>query len=143
MVFAIDFDGTLVEQDKPYADTWSEPKLKPGAVQALVALKAAGHVLVLWSGRNNKSRVTLAELDPLVRAGVRPDRLTDASRQIEADRYRQMTHFIEQTLPGLFDAIDDGRCGKIAADVFVDDKAIQFGGAGGATWADIARTYGE
>jgi len=143
VIFAIDFDGTVVEQDKPYADVYSPLVLKPGAREALESLKRAGHTLVLWSGRNNRSRMTLAELDPLVRAGLKVDRLSDESRQLEADRWRQMLAFVASELPGVFDAVDDGRQGKMSADVYIDDKAVRFGGPGGVTWADLAESYGE
>lgn len=142
MIIALDFDGTLVERGV-YADTTSPLQLKPGAREALAAMKQAGHHLVLWSGRANRSLMYLPEFDPLVRAGVIGDASTDETRQLHADRYRQMLAFVASELPGVFDAVDDGRCGKLEADLYIDDRAIQFGGANGSNWADIAALYGE
>lgn len=143
MIIAIDFDGTVVEQDGKYSDTKSPLKLKPGAREALESLKRAGHVLLLWSGRNNRSRQYLPEFDPLVRTGDVGRYPTDESRMIEANRYRQMVEFCDSQLPGIFNAIDDGRQGKPAADLFIDDKAIRFGGPDGMEWKEIAGLYGE
>lgn len=139
MIIAIDFDHTLVE-DSAY-DASSPLKLKPRAREALLALKRAGHLLVLWSGRSNRSLMYLAEFNPLVRAGVLGDASTDETREIHANRYRQMLEFIERELPGIFDAIDDGRQGKVEADMYVDDRALSFGP--GTSWRDIELLYGE
>lgn len=143
MIIAIDFDDTLVERGPAYSDTKTPLVLKPGAREALESLKRAGHVLLLWSGRNNRSRQFLPEFDPLVRSGDVGRYPTDESRKIEADRYRQMVHFCDSSLPGIFNAIDDGRQGKPAADIFIDDKGIRFGGPDGMEWPEIAALYGD
>lgn len=140
MIIAIDFDGTLVERG-PY-DATTPLVLKRGAKMALVSLKRAGHILVLWSARTNRALLYNSEFDPLVRAGVVGDAQDDATRELHADRLRQMYHFVETQLDGLFDAIDDGRQGKIEADVYIDDRSIGFG-MRGIDWPEIAGLYGE
>ena len=42
MRVGIDFDGTVVSQDRPYADVVSPLEFVPGAKEGLLALKAAG-----------------------------------------------------------------------------------------------------
>jgi hypothetical protein len=125
--------------EKPYADTTTPLKLKPGALNALRRLKLAGHVLVLWSGRSNRALMYDPEFDPLVRAGLRPNIWYDGSRELHADRWREMLAFVEKEMAGIFDAIDDGRCGKLEADHYIDDRAIAFGET---TWLQIVDLYG-
>lgn len=79
------------------------------------------------------------EFDPLVRAGFRPSTWFDGSRELHADRYREMLEFVEREMSGVFDAIDDGRCGKLEADHYIDDRAISFGET---TWLQIVDLYG-
>lgn len=135
------FDGTIVSEERPYNDLITPLEMMPGARDALLALKAAGHLLVLWSARSNRAGMYLAEFDPLVRAGKIADARTDATRELHAARYRQMLEFVERELPGVFDAVDDGRCGKIYADLYIDNKALGFNR--GVSWPAIARTYGD
>lgn len=146
MIVCIDFDSTIVRQDQPYNDTTSPLQFMPGARPALAALKAAGHALVLWSSRANLALRENPELDPLVRAGVRKfnPRHWKASVEINRKRYDQMVEFVARELPGIFDAIDDGRCGKFAADLYIDDRALTFGHRlAGLDWSEIAHIYGE
>ena len=138
MIIAVDFDNTIVV-DKAYADVTTPLQFKPGARAALRRMKAAGHVLVLWSGRSNRALMYDPEFDPLVRAGIRSGEWNDAARELHAERYREMLEFVARELPGVFDAIDDGRCGKLEADRYIDDRAISFGGV---TWLEIAERYG-
>lgn len=145
MRFAIDLDDTLVEQEHPYDDFTSPLKLKPGAREALLALKRSGHVLLLFSARASRALLFDPDLDPLVRAGARKvDRAKwQAQLPIHWGRYRQMIEFVAQELPGIFDAIDDGAQGKPSVDYFIDDKSIRFGaGFGGVSWPQIAKLYG-
>ena len=146
MIIAVDWDGTCVEQDRPYDDVKTPPKLRPGAKAALAALKRAGHVLVLWSARASPALRTNPSLDPLVRAGVRKVHLGEwqRSRAVNEARYQQMLGFVRRELPGVFDAIDDGAAGKLpGVDLFVDDRAVRFGYAvGAAGWPEIAEMYG-
>jgi hypothetical protein len=147
MVIAVDWDGTIVEQDgRTYADVTSPFKLMPGALDALRALKSAGHKLILWSGRANHALRFDPMLDPLVRAGVKKvdmARWETGSRDLNQARFDQMVSFAETELDGIFDAIDDGKVGKVSADLYIDDRALRFGvGLSGARWADIAKQYG-
>ncbi len=141
MYIAVDFDNTLVAQ-APYDDV-TPLTLMPGAPAALQALKLAGHVLLLWSARASRSLLFDPRLDPLVRAGVRRVSLEqwEASRELHLNRYKQMLAFVEQYLPGMFDAIDDGAGGKPQVDMFIDDKAFKFGS--GTGWYEIIRYYGS
>lgn len=151
MIIAVDFDNTVVEQDgRLYADVTTPLRLLPGAKEGLLALKAADHVLVLWSGRANRALRFDPRLDPLVKAGVRRqyseadlDRWRNDSMPLNQARYQQMLDFVTAELPGVFAAVDDGEVGKITADLYMDDRAVRFGrGLGGARWIDIAKTYG-
>jgi hypothetical protein len=143
VIVCVDFDGTIVERDRmPF-------RFLPGAVDGLRALKRAGHVLVLYSARANRAVRYNPELDPLVRAGIRPVPSDEEWPNVAAAHealYRQMCRFVAVALPGLFDAIDDGEAGKPICDVLIDDRSINPVSAGGpfsSGWAMVARTYGE
>jgi hypothetical protein len=143
MIFCLDFDGTLVEQG-PY-DATTPLVLLPGAREALLSLKAADHLLVLWSARANLALREDPMLDPLVRAGAK--RLNRAqwerSKEVHRARYQQMITFVDAELPGIFDAIDDGRAGKLEADLYVDNRALRYGfGLDAVGWSAIAARYG-
>lgn len=142
MIGAIDFDGTVVQQDHSYDDLGSPLILLPGAKDGLRSLKRAGHVLLLWSARANRALLYDPDLDPLVRAGVRKVHRAawEKAQPLHWRRYEQMVEFVRENLPGYFDAVDDGLAGKPVVDFFVDDRAIQFRSGG---WPAIARTYGE
>lgn len=147
MVLAIDFDATVVVQEgRSYEDVTTPLQFMPYAKQALTALKQAGHVLLLYSARANRALLEDPEYDPLVRAGKRK---VDAeawrrSQKINLQRYKQMVEFVHRELPGIFDAVDDGRQGKPCVDLFIDDRAVKFGfGATAFSWPWIARMYGE
>jgi len=147
MVVAVDFDGTIVVQDgRPYADVTSPFQLILGAREGLRALKAAGHTIILWSGRANLALRRNALLDPLVRAGKKKpltgEKLARNYKLNEA-RYQHMLAFARDHLAGLVDAVDDGTCGKVSADLFIDDKALRLGpGNSAVTWADVVRRHG-
>lgn len=130
MKICIDFDATLVDASHPYSDLKTPLKFLPGAKEGVLALKAAGHLLILWSGRANKALLYDPKLDPLVRAGKKkaptPEQW-ESSYKINWERYKQMLVFVEKELPGVFDAIDDGACGKVSADMYLDDRAMRFG----------------
>ena len=146
MKFAIDFDGVVAEQDRPYDDVTTPLKFVPGAREGLQALRRAGHLLVLWSGRASRALLADPELDPLVQAGaVRSNREAWlSSRAVHLARYEQMIRFVEEELPEIFDAVDDGTAGKPLVDVILDDKAMKFGrSSGGLGWSTIAQFYGE
>jgi hypothetical protein len=146
VIVAVDYDGTVVEQDgRRYADLETPPRLMPGAREGLMALKRAGHTLVLWSARANRALLFNPLLAPLVRSGSQRvnQRGWELARRVHVERYRQMVEFVERELPGVFDAVDDGSCGKLEADLYLDDRAVRFGrGAGALTWPELAREYG-
>ena len=147
MIFGIDFDGTLVDDKRRrFADTTTPLRLMPGARDALVALKHAGHKIIVISGRANRALREDPMLDPLVRAGARRvDRKEwEKARPIHEARYRQMLEFIEREVGHLVDAVDDGTQGKPIVDVWIDDKALRFGGGtDGYTWADVRDMFGH
>jgi hypothetical protein len=147
VVIAIDFDGTLVEDDRPYEDTFTPLVLKPNARTALAMMKAAGHTLILYSARANRAMLFNPELNPLVRNGYQGDPSGSPfwawSQEVHWARWFQMIDFLATELPGVFDAIDDGAQGKPQADLFIDDKAVRFGqGIGAFNWEQLARLFG-
>lgn len=143
MLIAVDFDGVVVRAQRPFADVTTPLEFMPFAKEGLESLKRAGHTLLLYSARSNRALLYTPEWDPLIRAGVRrPNEAAWAhGRQLHQARYRQMVEFCEQSLPGLFDAIDDGLQGKPLADVFIDDRAVEFG-VGARGWSDLMSIYG-
>jgi len=147
MVFAVDFDGTVVSDARPYADTETPLVFIPGAREALLALRRAGHTLLLWSARSSPALIDDPALNPLVRVGAVPESRArwEAMRHVHLARLAQMLAFVERELPEVFDAIDDGRGGKpVGVDFFLDDKALRLGrGTGGFGWGEIAEMYGE
>jgi hypothetical protein len=146
VIVAVDLDSTLVDEwGRKFSDTTSPLKLMGGARKALQAMKAAGHVVLLYSARSNRALRVDPELDPLVRAGVvRLDRKAwEAEQPLHEARYQQMVQFAATQLKGLVDAVDDGAQGKPVADLFIDDRALRFGGGvDGHSWFDIARQFG-
>lgn len=146
MLLAIDFDNVIVNSKRRnYADTVTPFEFMPGAKEGLLALKRAGHTLLLYSARSNRALLYTPEWDPLVRAGVkRPHEVTWAnSRTLHWARYKQMLDFVAKELPAVFDAIDDGMQGKPMADVFIDDRALTYGQAADRIgWEQIAQLYG-
>ncbi len=146
MVIAVDFDGTIVSQDRPYADVKSSLEFMPYAKEGLQALKRAGHMILVYSARANRALLVDPELDPLVRAkkkSVNKERW-EASRGLHWARYHQMVEFIKENLSEEVDAIDDGQQGKPQAAVFIDDRALRFGSTlGGHGWKSIAEKYGN
>lgn len=146
MFIAIDFDNTIVRQDRPYDDTETPLEFVEGAEHGIRALKRAGHVLLLWSGRACRSLLVDPSLDPLVRAGARRIDMEQwkKSQVINIARHKQMLDFVAEKLPGVFDAIDDGAAGKPSVQMFIDDRARCLGrGAGGLTWEQITDLYGS
>lgn len=142
MIIAVDFDGTIVKHN--HHET-NPDKLEPvpGAVDALKALKRAGHTLILWSTRANRALRDDPELDPLVRAGVRKvDRAHwEKHKHKHEKRYEAMVKWVRLNLPGVFTAIDDGRQGKPDVDLFIDDKGVSPMEARGG-WSAVAQRYG-
>jgi hypothetical protein len=143
---AIDWDGTIVKMDRPYNDLETPPQFMDGAERALRSLKAAGHILLLWSARSSRALLFDPLLDPLIRSGAVPldmDRWR-SSQALNVARHRQMLDFVAERLPNVFDAIDDGAGGKPSVDTFIDDRALRLGdGMGGVGWHSIAEMYGD
>lgn len=144
LVIAVDYDGTLTQLggDPLVAQPWL-----PGAIDGLLALKRAGHTLILWSARANRALLLDPQNDALVRAGKRA---VDQPRWAAAvpthsARLQAMIRRVRIELPGVFDAIDLGHAGKPDVDLFIDDKAwgADFSlPAAERTWAHIARVHG-
>lgn len=146
MIIAIDFDGTIVEErGRAYDDLTTPLELMEGARAALLALLREGHTLVLYSARANLALRRDWRLNPLWRDGkVRFNRqLIESSYSLNEARFQQMLRFVEKELSGVFAAIDDGSVGKFSADVYIDDKAVNYGTGIGLSWDRIAVIYGQ
>lgn len=147
MRIAVGFDGVIVEREgRLYHDTTTPLVLVPGAREGLAALKAAEHLVIVSSTRANLALREDPMLDPLVRAGAVPlDRTAWArARPIHVARYEQMVRFVDAQLAGLVDAVDDGRQGKVSADLYLDSQAVRLarGGPGAQGWDAIAALWG-
>ena len=146
MIICIDFDSTLVDEwGRKFSDVTTPFKLMGSARKALEGMRAAGHHVVVYSARANRALREDPMLDPLARVGaVKVDIVQWTKEQpLHEARYRQMVQFCETSLRGLVDAVDDGRQGKPVADVYIDDRALRFGGGvDGHNWFDIARQFG-
>jgi len=142
LYIAVDYDGTIVRDDRPYDDVTTPPIFMPGAKTALHSLKRAGHKILLWSARSSPALIIDPKLDPLVKAGIKPENRLEWERRkhIHVARHEHMLAFVAEQLPGVFDAIDDGHGGKPLVHLFIDDKALRMTRSG---WLDVARTYGE
>lgn len=131
---------------RPYADVSTPLRFMPGAREGLIALKTAGHELLLYSARANRALRVDPALDPLVVAGKRRVNrpVWTADRVLHEARYQQMLEFVARELPGVFDAVDDGQQGKPCADLFIDDRCLRYGdGPLSVDWNGIARFHGE
>ena len=116
MTIAVDFDGTIVTHHYPYIGD-----LQPGAKEALQALKDAGHTIVIWSCRSNRDRNSPYNM---VESGLNPP-------------YWEMVDFLNTNkIP--YDVVDDGTCGKIHADLYIDDRAVPYDGSWGHVLTTIA-----
>lgn len=140
MKIAVDFDGTIVDDSHAYDDLETPLKFLPGARGGLLRLKAAAHVLVLYSGRANRWLFSNPEMDPFVIAGLKVvDRKRWAqSAELNAARYRQMIEFTNRELPGVFSLIWEHQ-GKPSVDLFIDDRSADFRRNG---WRGIIHQHG-
>ncbi len=143
MRLVLDFDGTIVRDDRDYDDTETPLVLQHGAREALRSLARAGHTLILCSGRANKSLRTDWRLNPMWRDGKVPFdvRRWERSQPINEARYQQMLRFVALELPDIFAMVDDGAQGKVSGDVYVDDKGLRYSSSFG--WPEIAVAFGE
>ena len=87
---AIDYDGTIT------ADFYK-------ARQAISLLREQGHVIIIWSSRNNSRQ--------------HPGRSAELMEEMK-------TNLAFYQIP--YDEIDDGTTGKFHAQVYIDDKAWRF-----------------
>lgn len=119
LILGVDFDETLVERGPPIS--W-----RPQAREVLKALRAAGHQLVLYTGRATprhalgESPAARLEADEFWRTGQAP-----ADMDLHWRMYADMRDFLQRE--GCWDLFDVvwQRAGKPAmCDYFIDDKAI-------------------
>lgn len=101
MIIAIDFDGTIVENQFPEIG-----KLVPQAIDTLDHFKASGHKLILWTCRTDlPGRAYLTEAVEFCRNyGIEFDAVND--NVPEAPFF------------------DTANCRKVYADYYIDDKAL-------------------
>jgi trehalose-6-phosphatase len=105
MIIAIDFDGTIVEHRYPTIG-----RVRPFAFEALKALQAKNHKLILWTYRSGK------ELDEAV----------EFCRSHGLEFYAVNKNHPDETW-----SENDSR--KILADIYVDDRNL----GGIPPWAEI------
>lgn len=144
MILAIDFDNTIVSQDRAYNDLDTPLEFMPGAKEALESLRNAGHTVVVYSARANRALREDWQLNPLWRDGKVPFDLAwwERNRELNEARWHQMLEFLLVHLPWV--SVDDGKQGKPSADLYIDDKALKLGrGADALDWFEIAETFGE
>ena len=95
LIIAVDFDGTVVEHEYPAIGG-----LKPGAKEALIELKKAGHKIIIWTCRIGK----------------------------EEQEVRQFLKEQEIPFDTVNTPIAGADLGtrKIYADIYIDDKGLRF-----------------
>lgn len=107
MIYAIDFDGTIVEDRYPEIG-----ELKPEAEKFIHEIQRRGDKWILWTMRAGE------KLDKAVKFleshGLKPDAVNDNLPEVKAD-------WLENPNPR-----------KIFADVYIDDR-----NAGGLKWPDF------
>lgn len=118
MIFCIDFDGTVVENDFPRIGT-----PLPGAFETLRELKAAGHHLVLWTcredeGFNINKRFLTDAIEFCKEHGIEFDGINETPKEKE---FRP----------------EDSPKRKAFAHVYIDDR--NFGGFPG--WESVRKVY--
>lgn len=104
---AIDFDGTLCDHEYPAIG-----KIKPGAREALEAIRKSGYRIIIWSCRTCNWATDVFGVD-------------ENSSTLERKHVQAMIAWLKDNqIP--YDEIDDGTKGKPMADIYIDDKAIRF-----------------
>lgn len=98
LVFAIDFDGTLVENKYPEIGP-----IKQDVVNKLKELQSQGHAFILWTCREGKFLIEALEI--LEKNDLHFDAI-NANPQYRIE---------------MFNGSD---CRKIGADYYIDDKAL-------------------
>jgi hypothetical protein len=141
MLIAIDFDNTIARRTGGAApNDMSKPmELVPGAKAGLLALRRAGHKLILFSSRSNVAYRKDWTLNPVWRnPGVEFDKAKwEAQRTTSEDLHHEMVGFVKLELP----AIDDGLQGKPVVDLFIDDRAFRVDTR--RAWRDVELLYGD
>lgn len=98
MVICIDADKTIFYND----DNYNIVGIIEGAKEFINKLYDDGNIIIIWSARNSNVFGNKSAIEEL---------------EYNLDKY------------GIkYDWIDDGRYGKLPADIYIDDKAIQFKG---------------
>ena len=105
MIIAIDFDGTIVEHKYPDIG-----RLRPFAFEALKALQAKGHRLILWTHRS----------------GPYLDEAVEYCRKHGLEFYAVNRNYPEEK----WDVLDSR---KILADLYIDDRNL----GGLPSWTEI------
>ena len=140
MRIALDFDGTIVNDEHAYDDLETPLEFLPGEFEAISALKAAGHILILWSGRSNTALRWDWQHNPLWAMNPAFDvEKWEANKIVNQKRFQQMLDFVEENLPDVFTYVDFGNQGKVSADLYIDDRT----GNGRPDWDWIRTAYGE
>lgn len=115
MKIAIDFDGVIHGYSKGWSDgTIYDPPV-PGVKEAMEKLKSEGHYLLIFSTRTNK---------------------IFRKKDEQQDQEKLMKEWmLEHGIP--FDKV--WTFGKPMADIYIDDRAIQFRGDWQETLGDIQK----
>ena len=146
MRIVCDFDGSVITEQPWDSDT--PLVFMTDAMESLLALKRAGHTLILFSSRANRANREDWKLNPENVAKDAEGRFNVSrwyvQRQIHERRYQQMLDFVATELPGVFAYIDDGQQGKPDADLFIDDRGVRlYADALGTSWPNLVRLLGE
>ena len=100
MIYAVDFDGTIVEDKFPQIG-----KLIPFALESLRKLQSQGHIIILWTCRTGKDLEDALKF--LKENNFIPDAVNDHSIQMK-------------------ELYPDSRPKKIYADIYIDDHDVFF-----------------
>lgn len=123
---AVDYDQCLVDTNPT--------RLRKGAAEALVSMKAAGHVLILWSVRATPMDPTPtpdAEIARFYETGLPPNHVI-----YQWALFDDMRSFLKSV--GMWDLFDEvwQSPGKPNADLFIDSKAER------PDWARLLKELG-
>jgi hypothetical protein len=108
MRIAVDFDGVIIKAKKDYSyEDRKEFIPIPGAIESLEKLIRLGHQIIIWSSRA---------------AHCYGD---DAQSMLQIKLWNNMLDYIKSNkVP--YSEVDSGECGKIMADMYIDDRAVRF-----------------